>query len=190
MSDMHNIWDRFENWLTHHASHLVEDLNPPASKEAIEKVESTLGVPLPRIYVEFLSIHNGQDQDAEYLIYMEELLSTERIVDEWTVWKDLLDGGDFRGIESEPAQGIKNDWWNVKWIPITYDGAGNHYCIDLDPAEGGKKGQIIRMWHDTPERELIALSFEEWISTYVDMLEKGVYTYSKDYGGLIHVDDL
>ncbi|MEC3906133.1 SMI1/KNR4 family protein [Tamlana sp. 2201CG12-4] len=169
---------------------MKNELNPPASKQNIEKLEHTIGAELPEEYINFLMIHNGQNSDSEGLINVEELLSIERIIQEWKVWKELLDSGDFSGYESDPNKGIKNDWWNDKWIPITHDGGGNHYCIDLDPALGGSSGQIIRMWHDSEERELIAHSFKEWITKYINDLEKGQYVYSEDWGGIINKNDL
>jgi len=189
-TDIPSLWNRFEKWLTKKAPSLKDELNAPATKEDIARLEKLIGTELPEDYVNFLMIHNGQNRESGGLIDAEEILSTERIAEEWQVWKDLLDGGDFKGIKSEPDKGVKNDWWNSKWIPITYDGSGNHYCIDLDPNSGGTKGQIIRMWHDSPEREVIAGSFKEWMTDYINALEKGKYVYSEDYGGIINKDDL
>jgi hypothetical protein len=39
-----------------------------------------------------------------------ELLSLERIQDEWTIWKRLLDDGAFEGVTGEPGPGIRGDW--------------------------------------------------------------------------------
>ena len=187
---MTEIWKRMKDWLNANAPHIIDDLNAPADNEALMTLEKQLNVALPESYKAFLKIHNGQDRDSEGLIETEELLSSDRILEEWRVWKDLLDSGDFDDSESAPDEGVKNDWWNVRWIPITYDGSGNHYCIDLDPAPGGTEGQIIRMWHDSGERELLAESFEEWLKNYVDQWEEGDYVYSEDWAGIINKDDL
>src|ERR1051325_4380886 len=80
------------------------------------------------------------------------------------------------------TDGIKDDWWNSFWIPFTHDGAGNHICIDLDPTPNGKYGQIIRMWPDSPDRELYASSFSEYISNYISDLEKDEVVYAKNWG--------
>ena len=188
--DIPSIWNRFENWITKNASHLTSELNASASEDDIAKLEKTIGGKLPKEYIDFLKIHNGQNRDSEGLIDTEELLSTERVIEEWFVWKELLDKGDFNDSQSEPNKGIKSDWWSPKWIPITYDGSGNHYCIDMDPDTNGESGQIIRMWHDSAERELVASSFKEWISNYVNDLEKGKYVYSEDWGGIINKEEL
>ncbi|WP_156441033.1 SMI1/KNR4 family protein [Burkholderia sp. ABCPW 14] len=49
---------------------------------------------------------------------------------------------------SETDQVIKDDWYNLKWIPFTHDGSGIRLCLNLDPAEGGTLGQVVRIWHD------------------------------------------
>ena len=188
--DIPSIWNRIKNWLTKNASHLKSELNAPASEDDIVKLENMISGELTKEYIDFLKIHNGQNRDSEGLINTEELLSTERIIEEWSVWKELLDNGEFNGIQSEPDKGIRNDWWNSRWIPITYDGSGNHYCIDFNPSNGGKNGQVIRIWHDSPERELIANSFKEWMTNYVQDLEKGNYVYSEDWGGIISKTEL
>jgi len=36
--------------------------------------------------------------------------------------------------------------------PLTDSGSGDRHCLDLDPAPGGSVGQVILMWHDSPER--------------------------------------
>jgi cell wall assembly regulator SMI1 len=106
------------------------------------------------------------------------------------VWNDLLQGGDFRDAKGNPEAGIKDDWWNARWIPLTYDGSGNHDCLDLDPAPGGNVGQIIGMWHDDAHRALLAPSFTEWLKAFADDLEAGEYVISEDYDGLVSKDDV
>jgi cell wall assembly regulator SMI1 len=100
-----------------------------------------------------------------------------------------LDAGTFEGVQSVRALGIQPQWWDAKWIPITYDGAGNHHCLDLNPTAHGASGQIITMWHDMPERELVASSFHSWLAVYIDGLEAGQYVYSAEYAGIVEVRD-
>ena len=189
-SHMEEYWSRINRWIQKQTPELAKDINGPASAKEIQALEKYLGADFPQSFKDFYQIHNAQNAHSDGIMNAEEFLSLERIKDEWTVWNDLLKGGDFEGITSTPAKGIKNDWWNAKWIPITYDGGGNHICLDLDPAEGGNYGQMIRMWHDDDSRELIAPSFEAWIKTFVEDLEKGEYIHSDEYGGLIRKDEL
>jgi len=192
---MKEIWKQIKAKLNEIAPQFLEDLGKGVEDTEVATLEKLIGAKLPSDFVEFYKVHNGQ-KEAEYdLVYCEELLSFERMQKEWSVWKGLLDKKEFEEEEgtpfsSEADTGIKNDWWNPKWIPITYDGSGNHYCLDLDPAKEGNYGQIIRMWHDAAERTLEADSFKEWITAYKDALESGQLVYSEDYGGIIDKDEI
>ncbi len=186
---MNELWTQLEAWLAAHWPEGLAALNPPATAQEIAQLEAALGCQLPQDFVECLKVHNGQSQDLG-LFDGTEYLSTQRILSEWTVWKQLLDGGDFAGIQSEPELGIRDDWWNAKWIPFTYNGAGDHLCLDLAPAEGGQTGQVISMWHDMAERGVEADSFEAWFRTYVDQVLAGEYVYSEDYAGIVPKDDV
>jgi cell wall assembly regulator SMI1 len=191
---MQAIWNAIETKLAEIAPAILQQLQPAATDAELRRLQHLIGAELPADFLAFYKVHNGQQPDSAGLIECEELLSLERIEDEWMVWKDLLDGGHFEGepgpVTSEPEAGIRNDWWNARWIPVTYDGSGNHYCLDLDPAEGGSYGQVIRMWHDSPERSLAAASFREWITAYKDQLEAGALVYSEDYFGILAKEEL
>lgn len=187
---MQDLWRRLEAWLRANAPALVETLQPGATEEQITQAEAVLSVQFPEDFKASYRIHNGQLPASDGLIDAREFLSLERIQDEWKVWKDLLDSGDFDGIHSEPSGPIRDDWWNPKWIPITYDGAGNHDCLDLNPAEGGQAGQMIDFWHDDATREVKAESFHAWFAAFVEGCEAGAYAYSDEYGGIVDVEDL
>jgi len=189
-SSIKELWDQIKTWLNKHAPHLINELKSAATRQDIIELETLVGANLPEDYVQFIMMHNGQNRESEGIIDTEEVLSIERIIDEWKVWKDLLDSGEFNDYKSKPSKGVKDDWWNSKWIPITYDGSGNHYCLDLDPAAGGKVGQVIRMWHDDSERKLMSSSFLEWMADYVTALKKGKFVYSEEWGGIISKDHI
>ena len=145
---------------------------------------------VPDNFKTFYRRHDGQIPMSEGLIDAEELLCIKRIMEEWEVWKELDEKGVFDDSVSDADKGVREDWWNPLWIPITYDGSGNHYCLDLNPDDGCKKGQIIRIWHDSAERELIAGSFEEWMSDYANDLQAGYLVYSEEVGGIVDQEDL
>jgi len=191
---MTDIWNSIELKLKEIAPDILNNLNAGAETAAIENFETLIHSKLPESFKFFYKVHNGQKSESAGLIECEELLSLERIEDEWKVWKGLLDEQNFEDdnglYTSEPDPGIKNDWWNPLWIPITYDVCGNHYCIDLDPADEGHYGQIIRMWHDDPQRSLEAKSFTEWINKYKDRLLNGELVYSEEYFGIIDKNEI
>lgn len=184
------LWQRLETWLGVHAPDLLADLQPGATEQAIQQTETFLGVQLPEDFKAVYRRHNGQDEASDWLFNGREFLSLERIQEEWQVWKELLDGGDFDHSASEPDTGIRTDWWHAQWIPITYDGAGNHDCLDLAPAEGGTVGQIIEFWHDDPDRKVLAESYGTWFAAFVLACESGQYIYSEEYGSIVDQDAL
>ena len=165
---MKQSWEKLEAYLKAKNIALLEDLLPPATNIEIHELECKLGVALPTDFVDCLKIHNGQKGESEWLFSGSEFLSSQRIIEEWTIWKNLLDGGDFYGNEIKPAIGIKPVWWSPKWIPFTYNGGGDHLCLDLDPASQGRRGQVITLWHDDGARKKKADSFAQWFSYFVD----------------------
>lgn len=186
---MQSLWTRFEAWLAENWPEGLADLNPPATDAQIDSLEKAIGAKLPDDYIACLKIHNGQDTMMAGVFGGSEFLSTEFVLDEWAVWKELIESGTFEGNQGVPDSGIKDNWWNPRWIPFTHNGGGDHFCLDLDPAKGGSPGQVITMWHDSGERAFIATNFTAWFTQYVDKVVAGKYVYSEDYGGLIDSED-
>ncbi|RBL93850.1 SMI1/KNR4 family protein [Chitinophaga flava] len=186
---MQEYWIRWETWMRQHAPKLLNILNPGVTYEAVESLEKLIDSPLPADFKAFYAVHDGQRKARTGLVDGDLLLSVEDIADNWHYWQDLLDAGTFtyndHPIASEPDTGIRSSWWNPLWIPITSDGFGNHLCLDLDPAPEGHHGQIIALWHDDNHREIVASSFREWISGYIDAIERGDYVFVKKWG-IVH----
>lgn len=192
---MQEIWVQIESWMRANAPKALDVLQPGASNAQITELEDFLSIQFPEDIKSSYRIHNGQSTYDYGLIDGRELLSLERIKDEWQVWKELLDSGTFQAEDgqdqgSEAAPGICNMWWSSKWIPLTYDGSGNHDCLDLNPAEGGTMGQIITMWHDAAERGIVAPSFRVWLKQYAEGLESGQFIFSEEYNGIVKADDV
>ena len=185
---METIWNRIEIWLVANAPEILNNLQPGATDEAIKQAEIFLGIELPEDVKASYRLHNGQD-GYNGLMDGWELLSLERMMDEWKIWKELLDSGDFDDSKSDPDSPIQADWWNAKWIPLTSNGCGDHHCLDLDPAPGGNVGQIITMWHDWERREIVASRFQNWLEQLAADLESGKYIFSKEDGGLVEVNE-
>ncbi|WP_391557905.1 SMI1/KNR4 family protein [Robertmurraya sp.] len=176
------LWERMESWIKDHAPDVLEDLNPGASESEITELETALGVTLPEDLKESLRIHNGQSGDSQWLVAGWELLSTQRILDEWNVWKELNDKESFKEWDVEPQEGVANVWWQPAWIPLTYNGCGDHHCLDLAPTNKGKNGQIISMWHDSEEREVLAKNYRQWFEHLVRTFESNDAEYVFESG--------
>ncbi|OXJ08315.1 SMI1/KNR4 family protein [Burkholderia sp. AU6039] len=157
-------WQRIEGWIAADPARLPGGLNGPAPEHAIAALHAALGTTLPDDLLESLRLHDGQADPDTVFAEGDAMLSAHEIGAQWSIWNKLVSGGDFDDMTSDPAAGIRDDWYNLKWIPFTHDGSGNHLCVDLDPAEGGTVGQVIRVWHDDEQRERIASSFAEWLA--------------------------
>ncbi len=176
---MEAVWWRIERWLNDQAPYVLASLQAGATIADIAETEALLGVRLPEDVRVSYQLHNGQVTNGIGFIEERELLSLQGIRQEWQVWKDLLDGGEFDDRWSTPVGPILTTWWSPKWIPLTANGCGDAHCVDLSPAMGGTVGQIITMRHDDTERTLIASSFAGWFETFATDLEMGRYRYSE-----------
>ena len=186
---MNKQFDKFKQWLSINYSDGLLDLNPHASDDEIKELTKTIGVELPKDFLSVLKIHNGQKGEAAWLFDSQEFLSTHRIIEEFNTWKNLLNT-ELQGKVSTPDDGVKNDWWNINWIPITSDGCGDHYCLDLSPTSSGKKGQIITLWYELAEREIVASSFTQWFEDYLEQLYSGELFYSKEHNSIVYKDEI
>ena len=178
--DIEKIWIRIESYLQNHAPSMLTGLQSGASDTQIRAAEEVMSIQFPEDVKLSYQIHNGFSADSYRLMDGWEFLSLERMQDEWQVWKELLDSDTFMGIGGDPQPGVRGDWWNALWIPLTYDGSGNHDCLDLDPGNGGNLGQIITMWHDEGERKIVAPSFRDWLEQYAIALESGKYLLDQE----------
>lgn len=141
------------------------DLQPGASLNEIEALEGHLGVRFPRSVRDFIGVHNGQNGFG--LLFGHEFLSIKGIQQQWDNWRSLdessmnQDCAEFQS--SDPAGFIKPLYCNKGWIPLTHDGGGNHFGLDLDPDRLGTSGQIIAFGRDEDTKRLLATSFESFV---------------------------
>ncbi len=178
---MREIWNRLEAWLEKNAPEVLETLEPGASLGEIKETERYLSIDFPDDARESFRIHNGQsDYDLHGLMLGRELLSLGRMREEWMIWKSVLE--EKAASDGKHEAGVWMHWGDARWIPVTSNCAGDNDCIDLNPAPGGVPGQIISVWHEMPQRPLLAVSFRAWFEEYVARLECGKYVYSEEYG--------
>lgn len=100
---------------------MKKSLKKGATEEQIAACEATLGVTFPPDLRASFLIHDGQKAGAECL-FPEDfadldagflLLSLEEVARQWTMWKGLVDGGEFKKQKSQPDVGVRSDWWAV-----------------------------------------------------------------------------
>ncbi len=137
---VNDAWEMIEEWFAKNKPEYK--LNPGASEEEIQKLETHLGQTIPDALKASLKRHNGVE---EIQWPKGEFLSVESIIRDWDMRTGLFDSQD----ETDHKDGmIKSGWWRKEWIPIDADGAGNGACLDLAPGAKGQKGQIIDFDHE------------------------------------------
>jgi cell wall assembly regulator SMI1 len=188
-------WARIELWLAANAPEIRESLNPPATADELEQLTTVIGQDLPADLIASYQIHNGQAEDAacgglmpfgeDYGDIAHSLASLEEVIMDYEMMTELLEGGDFVGIEKEPHDAIKAAPWNKGWIPIANDGGGDYHCVDLDPGPQGIHGQIITVV-EGPTQAVIADSLAEWLEKVANEMEANALALTdEDYQGLV-----
>jgi cell wall assembly regulator SMI1 len=190
VTDIEREWLRVEAWLHARARPLHDALAVGAKPEALDALEAALAVKLPPDARALYALRDGQAVGSVSVLPGWEWLGLGGILEQWRIWKGLLDAGEFKDARSEPAEGIRDDWWHPRWIPFTHNGAGDHLCLDLMPAPGGRAGQVITMWHDDAPRERLASSLTAWVRELADKLDAGRYVYVDEEGTLLDADEV
>jgi cell wall assembly regulator SMI1 len=159
------------------APHLLKKLPSGVSPLALEQAENALGLQLPALLRELYLIHNGIGmptftQHGEHRVAEPcDFLPIESLVEEWTMMKDLLEGGHLNNQVKRVRGPVRPVWWNTRWLPIAADCAGNYYCVDLDPDSGGVVAQVVAFWHDDAERTVKSSEVGSFLLEHVDELE-------------------
>ena len=177
-------WGRIEKYLSKNSPDKLSLLQKGATEAQINELELIIGEKLPDDFIQFYKIHNGQKPYTNEIISYKEILCLDRIAEELTLqrefikdtsWIDDIPNMTIDGLKGIPDKGIKDNYFNPLWIPFIADGFGDFLCIDLDPTAEGKRGQVIWFYHDNPKTELVAESFSEWLSQFVEQLENGEF---------------
>lgn len=189
---VHQSWARVADWLRANAPADFALLQPPVSAAELDAAAAEFGVELPADFRRLYEVVNATDPNGNSIGLFPSAdddpmafgpLALEQVVREWRVQRELLEGGDFAGLEPESASpGVAAEWWNVGWIPFAGNGGGDFYCIDTAPADGGTRGQVITHSHETGVHQVLAPSLAAYLDELADGLEQGRYRYGDEYG--------
>ena len=172
----------FENWLTNNVPEVIDDLNEGCNLQQLLEIENETGLILPQSFKDFYLIHNGQkDEDFFGLFYGVSLLPLNKILEEMSVWNEIIDEYSEEGIEQNLDFGqmsfvpskLKAKYASKKWMPfaIIYDNC--YLGLDFEPETEGKVGQVINFGREEEHKTVLSTSFEEFINWYISELERG-----------------
>jgi len=177
---MQQYWDQIEEMFRDRVpGEYRRYFGPGVSETAMGALERHLGVSLPDDFKAFYSVHNGQGEGEIGLVFGLELLSVERIREEWDNWMSLGEdiNADFaHAMSSEPEGHVRPLYLNRKWIPFTTDQTGTHLGLDFDPDVKGVSGQVIVFGRDQDRKKVLARSFRDYIHLFVEQLQSVDWT--------------
>lgn len=182
-------WERYVSAIEKAQPAFRSYLGQGASEAEIQAAETATKSAFPADLRHLLSRHAGSN--SYFALPGWELFEPARIAEEWAIWEQLRRTQFVpEGYDCEPNGPIKGDeWWRLGWIPFCGDGGGNHLCVDLDPAEGGTAGQVISMWHDMPNRDLIGISLTDFIEIIAADAEAGNLVWDEEMGGVYEAQE-
>lgn len=139
-----------------------DTINYPATSADIAELSAALGFELPPAVYEWFLCCNGQEPESKSscndgLFFGLPFLSTDRVADEWHVWRiadrDPRAGAnkDLRArMASCPAGWVKEEYSCPGWVPLVTDHMGNYIGVDMTPPAGGggSPGQVIIFGRD------------------------------------------
>ncbi|MFJ2203557.1 SMI1/KNR4 family protein [Streptomyces violaceusniger] len=159
----------------------LETLPVPQLADEIEYAERALGVPLPDDLRALYAVADGDDGlrlfDRHIWLDLPQVVSLHH-ADHWwaadNTWKyHTLDSVRSDGM---PRPTVRFSADRRGWIVFAESTGGDFLAVDMDPAEGGRPGQVIRvgMHHDVGP-VYVADSVTELLRLHLAALERGDY---------------
>jgi cell wall assembly regulator SMI1 len=140
--------------------------NPP-----IDEIEKTLGAtldPISRSYLSFVPREpTGQWETPHWMQWsFWSGLTIRQMLEQRKNTLECFEDDFDEGID--PDRGVRAKWFHDKWLPIADNGGGDLLCIDLDPANGGRVGQIVEFRHADADRKRVARNLIEFLTHLED----------------------
>lgn len=180
-------WQRLKSWCKQYLPELLDDLREGATVHELDEFETAIGQKLPIDVRESYLIHNGQNDPIDYyvtgLVFGMPIMNLSEVLREWQNWRKLDPINDEIKEEftsSAPEGAIRPDYTNPGWIPLTFDGGGNHIGIDLAPDRNGTRGQVIIFGCDEKIKYVIANSWRALLNHVVFELESGNFCIDQE----------
>jgi cell wall assembly regulator SMI1 len=177
-------WKRLKAWFKGNLPEVLEDLNPGATSEEVKRFEQAVGHKLPAEVRLFYRTHNGQrcGWNVPGVVYGLPILSLQDCLTQWRSWEKGRRRSQGKGgpslddiCASFPEGAVQVKYTSPSWIPLSYDGSGNHFGVDLAPGPKGSVGQVINFGRDEEHHCVLAPSWGQFLNDLADELERGNY---------------
>jgi cell wall assembly regulator SMI1 len=178
---MQDVVERLGQWWWQNFPKKLEGLKPAATDEEIAATEKALGVTFPEGLRALYRWRGGPADDGDASLFGNfSMMRLDQIVSTHKMMNELADRGDFKG----------TSWWRKTWVPILDRGNGDNIVWDPKGAFSGEPGQVLEFVHDYARREILAPSFDAYLTAFVESLEAGNIWQLDTDGGYLLDDDL
>lgn len=165
----------FQNWAAQFAPSIV--FRPPVKPAALENFREKSGLPLPDDLIQYLQITDGEPRTSAGMIGNWRLMPLLEIQAAWGLLAKLAEKGAFSDRTPEKSPYIRGAWWHPSWLPVVTNDTGDYFCLDTNPPDPNRFGQVLLYLQNQPQRPLIAGSLTAWFDRIARDLADGLYSF-------------
>lgn len=177
MPSIETQWARIETWLAASAPLAFEELGVGATREAITAAEAAMFLVVP----DDLRASWTRHATPGWFFLGHYLASPRETALAWRA-RIRMSRNVGAPLFLESIGPVRESPMRPGWIPFGLNDNVSTLVLDLDPAEGGVVGQIVRMSEYDNKREVVAPSLAYLLGRVADELEAGAYV--EDHGFL------
>ena len=171
---------QIRTWMQHHAPDVT--FRPPAKDNAIDNFQYLSGRTIPKSLRQLLLTADGETRKSAGMIGNWRLMPIAEIQAAWGLLHQIDKKGAFVDRKPKPSPYIRFTWWHSAWIPIISSDHGDYFCLDTDPPDPMRYGQVLLFLQNRPERSLVGSSLDAWFDRIMRDLDSGQYLYDQEAG--------
>jgi len=171
---------KLQAWMDENAPGVT--FRPPANPAALDHFSARSGLTLPVDLRQLLLLADGETRKSAGSIGNWRLMPIAEIQAAWGWLTQLAAKGAFSDLSPDPSPYIHSAWWYSGWIPFVSNDDGNYYCIDTQPPDPERCGQVLLFLQDRPMRPLVAESLSAWLERITRDLLAEVYRFDEYEG--------
>lgn len=173
--------NHISHWLARHAPRILnESLNRSASEAELAALEAAIGQHLPADYKDLYLRHDGLNEEAENFgnfFYGMSFLPLVEVAASWQRRADVRVPVPVRHAHSS----LKADnMQRPQWLCLGFDGSHVWLCVDLDPVDEHRYGQVILVDEEAETAFPVADSVVGLLTDFAHDLKQGRYALDPD----------
>ena len=145
---------------------VVDDLNPPATKKAVQDLEQQLELKLPDELQQLLAVHDGQNEKGPPAFGLYSFSPISQMANRYTSHKSMP--GDQKQDQPDDER-LQPYYWHLGWLPIGH-WEQSELMVDLAPSSKGTPGQVFILGHAGFASLVIAPSLNDFLQLTIKKL--------------------